>query len=624
MLEALRNSTKSWIVKAFFAVLALSFVAWGVGDVIRGGMFGSGPAIEVGGSAISAAEVNAEFKREVDRLQPLFGGKLTAEDARKLGLLDRTIDGIVTRTLIDEAGRRLGLTVSDEAVVAEIAADPNFRNELGQFDPDRLRIALSRAGLGEKEYLRIERNNMIRTQMAEALSDGVTAPTALVDPLVRFREERRVAETVTVRDDAIAPPAAPDQAVLEQFHKDNAQRFMAPELRALTVLRLRPSDVAAEVEVTDEMVAEAYQSRMDEFHTPESRTVSQVVLTSDEEAAKAADMVKAGKDLAAIADAFDQEVLDLGAVQPADLPDDLAQSVFQQPKGAVGAPVKTALGWHVVKVAQVIPERTRPLAEVKDELAKDLRREKELDRLGDLSTQVEDTLGSGATLEEAAKKHNLALVTIPAIDAQGLGTDGKPVAAAPKADSFLDLAFHTDQGTESQLTDADGDGFFLVRVDQVTPPQPKAFATIRAEVLAAWQAEKRHELAGQRAENIADHVKKGDSLARAAQAFGLKSVTTEPFGREGAEAARLPPAVVADMFQSDPGGVSVGGTAAGWVVARLDKVVPFDPAANPDAVEAARARVSATVAGDLVDQYINALNADFGVKVDRSQLIREE
>ncbi|MEW5728989.1 MAG: SurA N-terminal domain-containing protein, partial [Pseudomonadota bacterium] len=210
MLEALRNSTKSWIVKVFLGLIALSFVAWGVGDVVNSGLYGTGAAIEVGDREISAAEVNAEFKREIDRLQPLFGGKLTTEDARKLGLLDRTIEAIVTRTLIDEAGRRLGLAVSEEAVVAEIAADPNFRNELGQFDPDRLRLVLARAGLGEKEYLRIERDNMIRTQMAEALSGGLAAPTALVDPLVRFREERRVAETVTVTDDSIALPAAPD------------------------------------------------------------------------------------------------------------------------------------------------------------------------------------------------------------------------------------------------------------------------------------------------------------------------------------------------------------------------------------------------------------------------------
>jgi peptidyl-prolyl cis-trans isomerase D len=194
----------------------------------------------------------------------------------------------------------------------------------------------------------------------------------------------------------------------------------------------------------------------------------------------------------------------------------------------------------------------------------------------------------------------------------------------PKAEAFLDVAFHTDQGTESQLTEADGDGFFVVRVDQVTAPAPKALAQIRSDVLAAWQAEKRHELAGQRAENIAEHIKKGDTAAQAAQAFGLKAARTEPFTREGAETAKLPPSVVAEMFQAAPGGVATGGTPGGWVVARLDKVVPFEPASNAEATDAARRRISSNVAGDLVDQYIAALNVELGVKVDRSQLAREE
>ncbi|HSV29872.1 MAG TPA: SurA N-terminal domain-containing protein, partial [Candidatus Omnitrophota bacterium] len=184
MLETLRQATKTWIVKLLLGIVALSFVAFG-GDFISGGLFGRGPAIEVGGTEIPAAEVNNEFKRAVDRLQPMFGGKLTADDARKMGILDRTIDQIVTRSLIDEAGRRLGLIASEEAVVAQIAADPTFKNELGQFDRDRLRAALGRIGMSEAELVRMERQNLVRGQIGDALSGGVAAPAALVDQLVR-------------------------------------------------------------------------------------------------------------------------------------------------------------------------------------------------------------------------------------------------------------------------------------------------------------------------------------------------------------------------------------------------------------------------------------------------------
>ena len=624
MLSSFRNASKSWVIKIFFALLALSFVSWGVGDVVRGGA-GRGPAVEVGKTSISANEVMAEFKREVERLQPLFGGKLNAEDARKLGLLDRTIETLVTRTLVDEAGRSLGLAANDEQILKQVTSNQAFRNELGQFDRELFRRTLARAGYSEDVFFKLERANVIRSQMADALSSGVVAPTLLVDPLLRHREERRVADLIQVRDDQVPLPPAPDAATVEQYYKDNTANFMAPEFRKLTVMLLRPADVADDVMVTPEMVAENYQQRQDEFNTPERRQVTQLVLDDKAAADKAAAMVARGQTLDAIAKALDTQVLDLGVVEKAELPEELADPVFSLPANTIAPPFKTALGFHVVRIGGVVAGRTRPLAEVKAQIDQELRREKSMDVLSQLATKVEDALGGGASLEETAKTFNLRTLPIAAVDAQGRGPNGKAVAELPKSDQFLDVAFHTEQGTESQLTEVEGNGYFLLRVDQVTQPQAKPLAEVRAEVVAALQGEKRHALARDRAEKIAEQLKSGEPAAKVAQAFGAKSQTTEPFTREGgAEAAGLAPALVADMFKVAVGGVGIGSSQTGHVVARLARVVPFDPTRSQTAAEAARHKVSQAMSADVVDQYVAALNAAIGVKVDRSQLSREE
>ncbi|MBC7905437.1 MAG: peptidyl-prolyl cis-trans isomerase [Rhodospirillaceae bacterium] len=624
MLDTLRNATKTWVVKLLFALLVLSFLAWGVGDVVRGGLFGSGPAIKVGGTEISANEVNTEFKREVERLQPMFGGKLTTEDARKLGLMDRTIETVVTRTLIDEAGRRLGLAAAEDQVVARIAADPNFRSPLGQFDRDLMRRALARAGMTEAEFLRVEKSNMVRSQMAEGLSGGMAAPNMLVNPLVRWREEKRVGEAVIVKDDALPLPAAPETAQLEAYYKAHAQRFVAPEFRALTVLLAKPADVASQIEVTSDMVTDTYQARSDEFQTPERRQMAQLVLADQAAADKAGQLVASGKDLAAVAKELNGKVVDLGIVEKRDLPDELAEAVFALRQGATGQPVRTPLGWHVAQVTKVTPGHVRTLAEVKGMIEADLRREKAMDKLSEMANQIEDSLGGGATLEEAASRFSLRVLKVPAMDAQGKTPAGKPVAELPKGDTFLDVAFHTDQGTESQLTEVEGDGYFLVRVDQVTPPQPKPFLEVKSEVLSAWQSERRHDQAKERAEKVAELFKAGKSAAEIASSVSAKAQTTQPFTREGAETAGLPPALVSDLFKAQVGSIAISATQGGWVVARLAKVIPFDPAQQPRDSDAAQRRISAAVAGDLVDQYLSALNASIGVKVDRSQLAREE
>lgn len=624
MLDVFRKASKTWIVKLLFGLLTLSFVAWGVGDVIRGGV-SRGPAIEVGKTSFTTPEVMAEFKREVERLQPLFGGKLTTEDARKMGMLDRTIDSIITRSLVDEAGRSLGLVTNDEAILRRLAANPAFRGVNGQFDRETFRARLARAGFTEDSFMRSERSYTTRNQMTGATLDaGVAAPAALVEPLQRWREERRVAETMVVRDDSIPLPAAPDAATLEAYYKDNTSHFMAPEFRALSVLLLRPSDVAASVDIDEMMVREAYQQRQEEFNTPERRHVSQIVIDGQAAVAKASDMVAQGKDFDAIAKALDTQVIDLGVVEKRDLPEGLAETVYKLPAGGTGQPVKTALGWHVVKVTQIQLGRQRPWTEVKGQLEQDLRREKALDGLSDLANKVEDALGGGATLEEAAKRFDLKLNKITSLDAQGRAPNGKPIADLPKSDQFLDVAFHTDQNTESPLTEVPNNGYFLLRVDGVTPPAPKPLAEIKSEILATWQAERRHELARQKAEKLAERLKAGEAAAAVAQSAGLKLETSKPFSRETTEGATLPASVAAELFRVQIGGIATGGLQNGTMVARLSKVQAFDPAANQLLTEASRRKVSQTVAGDIADQFVSALNVTYGVKVDRPQLTREE
>jgi len=82
--------------------------------------------------------------------------------------------------------------------------------------------------------------------------------------------------------------------------------------------------------------------------------------------------------------------------------------------------------------------------------------------------------------------------------------------------------------------------------------------------------------------------------------------------------------VVADMFAKAPGQVAVAAVPGGWVVARLASIVAFDPSHRAEVAQTARRTISQSVAGDLIDEYLAALDARYRVKIDRSQLSREE
>ena len=624
MLDIFRSASQTWIVKLLFALLALSFVAWGVGDFTRNHALGTGPAITVGSVDVSASEVEQEFKRDFERMQPQFGGKLTPEDARKLGFMENTIQTITTRLLVDEAARNLGLSVSDATVLRAVESDPNLKDERGQVDRERLRAAINRMGLTEQAFLKIARAEQTRNQLAVALTAGVSAPQSLIDRLAKRRFEERVAEVVSVADTAVPAPAAPTDSQIETFYKANTKLFMAPEYRALTVLLLRPSDVDAQVQISDDDIAGAYDQRAAEFNIPEKRQASQLLLTSQEQADKAAQLVKAGRDISDIAKELKIQAIDLGTVSQAELPAELADPIFQAPQGTTVGPVKSDLGWHVIKVSSITKGNVKKLEDVKAQVVADLRRQKDMDALSTLSSKVDDALGGGASLEEAAKTFSLKIVKVAAVDQKGLGADDHPVTDLPKSANLLEIAFHTDQGSESQLTENGQDGYFLVRVDGVTAPAPRPLTAVKASVVQTLSAQVRHASAQKKAEAIAQQLKSGTPLAAIEKAPGIAVKTTAGFTRDGAHADDLPASLVGQLFEKKVGEVEVADATTAWVAARLSAIEPVDISKRADAVKTISNTLSQSVAGDTADQYIAALTAQFGVKIDRSQLSREE
>lgn len=621
MLDSFRKASQSWFIKILFALLILSFGVWGIGDVVRE-RAELQPAITVGKQSIPATEVADEFRRDTERLASVFGGKLTSEQARQFGLLQRTVEQIVNRTLVDQAGENLGLGVDENTLRRIIADIPAFQNELHAFDKNVYQRALIRAGLTERQFIAMEKGDIAREQIGQMISSGLKAPNLMADPLYRYRQESRVAETITFPADKMPAPAKPDDATLGQYHQSHSALFMSPELRGVTALLVRTADVASDIKFSDSDIEKAYQVRQAEFQTPETRNIQQV-LFEDAEKAKvfAATAKQPGQDFAAAAKAAGTDVADLGWVDSKGVPlPALADAAFGTTGPGIVGPVESPLGWHVLKISQVVPGKTRPLSDVKSQIVQDLVKDEATNRLYALSTKIEDAIGSGASIEEAANTLNLKPIKAAAIDEQGNGPDGKPAAGVPLIPGFLAKVFQTSQGTTTEVTQLDdSSGYFVLHVDSVAPPALKPFDQVKDQVLAAWTQDQREQAARHQAEAAAERVKNGEAMAAVAGPYKVE--TTKPFLRASEDKQSVPPLLAAEMFkQPKAGGVSVVAAQGGTILARLSSIVPADPKAQADQFNRARDQLSQTLANDIMQQYLMALRADIGVHINNGAI----
>ncbi len=618
MLDAFRKASQSWYIKILFGLLILSFGVWGIGDVIRMRVAAT-PAIVVGRQNISATEVVDEFRRDVERLSAAFGGKLSIDQARQLGLLQRTIAQIVSRSLLDQAADDLKLGVDDDTMRRIIAGTPAFQNQLHVFDKDIYQQVLTRAGLTERQYLGLERADFARQQLVRLIGGGATVPAALAEPLFRYRNEQRVAETVSFPANKMPEPAKPDDATLKAFYKAHSSQFMAPELRAVSAVVIRTADVAGDIKPSEQDVQKAYQARQGEFQTPETRDVQQVLFADKAKAQAFADTVRKGKDFAAAAKATGHTVSDLGWVDRRQMPiEGLAEATFGAPGPGIVGPVQSPLGWHVLHVASVVPGKTRALADVRSIIVQGLVNDEAANRLYALSTKLEDSIGSGAGIEEAAGTVGVKPLKVAAMDAKGDGPDGKPAPGVPLLSDFLATAFQTPQGDTSEVTQfKDNSGYFVLHVDKVTPPAVKPFDTVKDQVIAAWTDDQKEQVSRKEAEAAAERLKKGESLAAVAGPFKVE--TTKPFLRTGGGVANVPPLLAAEMFkQTAPGGVAVVPLRGGAMLARLQSVIPADPKADAVAYNNARKKLGEALGEDLMQEYLAKLQKDYTVRVNTS------
>ena len=426
MLQSIRNTAGSWVVKILFVLLIASFGVWGIGDVIQRSTAPSNVVADVGPIEITRGDLDTEFRRQIDRLRPMFGGDLSIEQARQFGLLDQAVNTLVQRALYDLAAKRAGITVGDDTIRQRIAEEPAFRAPNGQFDRSQFATLLRQNNLTEQGYTALMRKEIARGVIASAVGAGTVAPKPLVDELYRYREEKRVAEVITIPFSAVKDVGTPDEAAQLRYYEDHQVRFTAPEYRGLTVLELTADAIAKDIDITDEQVRAAYDERAGDYQVPERRSIVMAVFDDEAKAKAAAEAARAGS-LADAARDGGSEAVTLDNVRKEELPE-IGDAVFALQQGEVSAPLKSALGWHVLTVTGVQPPSERSFDEVKDTLRADLRKERAFEQLYQSANRLDDRLAAGASLEELAQSQGLPLAKIAAVDSAGKAPDGAAVS----------------------------------------------------------------------------------------------------------------------------------------------------------------------------------------------------
>jgi len=489
MLQAMRSGAKSPLMKFFLLFLAGGFALWGIGDGSTGLIGGSDKAISAGEQSLSPREVAIEF----DRTRRTFLPNTTTEEAVQGGLLNEVV-GTMSRELLFRAENHdLGLTVTRAMQRDAVANEASFQDELGQFSEGRFMQARANAGFSEQDYLKRVDSILQRQQLMTPLASALRYNNELASVVAAFELQKRTVKLTSypVRPESVMTP---DDATIDKFFQENKSSYEAPRLRSAVIGSLSAAAIAEGITISDAEIRSAFDERLDEFRTPETRDIRQMVFDDEASAKTARQRLDNGEDFAAVAASllnWSDADTNLGSVTQSALDGDLAAAAFAADAGAIVGPLQTAFGFHLLSIDTITAGGVTQLDDVRDEIISTLRAEQAIDVLYDKVNLLEDSLGSGDSIEEAINKAGGRLDIATDIDRQGQTIDGLPVTGTAsdllQDGAILDLIWDSELNQVSVIQEGSDDVFFVVNVTTETEPRERRLDEVRKLVISDYK-----------------------------------------------------------------------------------------------------------------------------------------
>ncbi len=619
MLQMLRQAAGTWVAKLLLLLLVASFAVWGISGQVSSGL---GEKVVVAGDAsASAVDYRLAYDRQLLALSRQFGQRLTREQARSLGLDNQALAELVSGTLLDAQANDLGLGLSRQRLAQIAGSDPTFRGPDGRFDRNTFNAVLREVGMRPEDYLRSQAQVAVRQQIVSALADGADVPDAFFSAVALYRSERRNADYLILTPDALPEPAAPSDDELAKWYEENSTRFDAPEYHDVSLLVLDAEAIAEPDAISDDEVAAEYERTKERYGQSEKRTVQQI-LYSDRSAAEAAfaKLQGDGDFDTLLADAGrTASQASLGSVAKADISDPaIAEAAFALNGIGTTGIVEGKFGPAILRVTEVMPASVKPYEEVADEIRGEMAFVRARNELLDRYDAYEDARAAGDTMAEAAAKIGVPLRRIDAIDSEGNGRDGQPIADLPDAPNLVSSIFTAEEALENPAENLKGDGFVFYEINAITPTRPRPLEEVRDDALAAYQSEKAQTAVADLANAMQQRLQEGETLAALADELGLATQTATDLKRE-AENGALDANAIEAIFSipADAAGQVQTANGRSHIVFRVTNVTrPL--ASSAEAVPAnEREAFDRAVADDLLRQLVDRLETIYRPQIDQ-------
>ena len=511
-MEALRIAAKESKIMKFvlggFIFLAVGgLVFTDVGGYFSGGANGTTVA-RVGDTKIHIRDFDSELRGFLQQTG------LTAEQAYDSGLVNAFLNQKIANVLKLESAQELNIRLDNKAVAQKV------RGVFGDLSRDQIQATLRAQGISEQQMA-----NMIRLQAVSDIANQMPAvvgnyvPSYVVEAKKALNAERRSGQLYTITFDALVDSVEITDADIMDYYQSNAAQFTVPEERVFTVGRMTSAMAKKNLPaIRNEQVKTYYDDNKDDFFIAEKRSIAQAVVKDADQAQAIYEAALNGealtaalKEVAGDTDGF----RDTANYDAKGLPAELSDVAFGSnvKKGDVLPPVKTLIGYSVMKIVDITKGTYKSFDSVKASLKKEMQDNAVYDALYNKMVDAEDMLDNGDGFSSISEKLTLKTATTNSLTQSGLSNTGplltKIIEASP---SIAEELFSLPENGVTYPLELDDDEFVIVGIKSITAQDVVALGDVKKDIVKTLKAERKSSMAEAKAVEFINALNEGGDL----------------------------------------------------------------------------------------------------------------
>ncbi len=610
------------VALAFLVLIALAFAAGDVANLQGGGGSAGDGVAKVGKQPISAAQVSQAATSAIEDIKR-ENPRMSMNAFVASGGIEKVLDQLISRVALGVFGQKHHIVASDRLIDSEIAKVPGFKGPDGKFSDAAFKQMLQQRGLTEKLVREDLAQGLIARQLMVPAETGATMPMDLTLRYATLLRESRSGVIGLLPSAAFAPKNPPGDAELQAFYAKNRSKFIRPERRVIRYATFGDAALKNVPAPTEAEVAARYNANKAQYAAQETRRITQLIAPTEAAAKAIADEIAKGKRLEQVATAKGLSAASLGAVSKQALTGQASQAVadasFAASSGALAAPARSALGWHIMRIDGIEKRAERTLDQVRGELTTLLAAEKRRNAVNDFSARLEEEFDNGGNLADAVKELGLTPQLTPAVTADGQVYGSPGASVPPLLARLIQTAFAMEKENQPQLAELEaGKSFAIFDVTAITPSAPAPLAEIKNDVLMLYAMEKGSTGAKAAADKVLAQTKKGADLAAAINSLGTPMPPVQRIDMPRAQlqtfGQQVPPPLQL-LFSMAKGTTKLlpAPNNQGWFVVSLKNIVPGKVDPKDPELALAQRELGQLAGNEYTEQLARAIRSEVGV-----------